>query len=159
MNSESVCVCVCVQGLDALVRSKELELERTLETCRKLEWMKQQSDEKHTLAVRERDGVIQRLQTALHTHSKETEVNTHARLVPDINTDSRKLEPLVGFLRARRVRRSVNGLTYAANTEDPSVPQTLRLLTSLCVYRSSGQCCWEKCLPLTCCRSSRLISL
>ncbi|KAK9980384.1 hypothetical protein ABG768_013749, partial [Culter alburnus] len=62
-----------ITGLDALVRSKELELERTLETCRKLEWMKQQSDEKHTLAVRERDGVIQRLQTALHTHSKETE--------------------------------------------------------------------------------------
>ncbi|CAM4585776.1 unnamed protein product [Leuciscus chuanchicus] len=62
-----------VTGLDALVRSKELELERTLEMCRKLEWMKQQSDEKHTLAVRERDGVIQRLQTALHTHSKETE--------------------------------------------------------------------------------------
>ncbi|XP_067218169.1 myomegalin-like isoform X2 [Chanodichthys erythropterus] len=62
-----------ITGLDALVRSKELELERTLETCRKLEWMKQQSDEKHTLAVRERDGVIQRLQTALHTHSKEAE--------------------------------------------------------------------------------------
>ncbi|XP_039544786.1 myomegalin-like isoform X3 [Pimephales promelas] len=62
-----------VTGLDALVRSKELELERTLETCRKLEWMKQQSDEKHTIAVRERDGVIQRLQTALHTHSKEAE--------------------------------------------------------------------------------------
>ncbi|XP_077101832.1 myomegalin isoform X13 [Siphateles boraxobius] len=62
-----------VTGLDALVRSKELELERTLEMCRKLEWMKQQSNEKHTLAVRERDGVIQRLQTALHTHSKETE--------------------------------------------------------------------------------------
>ncbi|XP_056099603.1 myomegalin-like isoform X3 [Rhinichthys klamathensis goyatoka] len=62
-----------VTGLDALVHSKELELERTLETCRKLEWMKQQSDENHTLAVRERDGVIQRLQTALHTHSKETE--------------------------------------------------------------------------------------
>lgn len=77
------------------MRSKELELERTLETCRKLEWMKQQSDEKHTLAVRERDGVIQRLQTALHTHSKETEVNAHARLVPDINTVSRKLELVI----------------------------------------------------------------
>ncbi|XP_067309039.1 myomegalin isoform X8 [Pseudorasbora parva] len=62
-----------VTGLDALVRSKELELERTLETCRKLEWMKQQSDEKLTLAVQERDGLIQQLQTALHTHSKDTE--------------------------------------------------------------------------------------
>ncbi|KAK7159966.1 hypothetical protein R3I94_006106 [Phoxinus phoxinus] len=62
-----------VTGLDTLVRSKELELESTLETYRKLEWMKHQSDEKHTLAVRERDSVIQRLQTALHTHSKETE--------------------------------------------------------------------------------------
>ncbi|KTG44029.1 hypothetical protein cypCar_00033594, partial [Cyprinus carpio] len=62
-----------ITGLDALVRSKDLDLERTQETCRKLEWMKQQSDEKHTLAVQERDGIIQQLQTALGSHSRESE--------------------------------------------------------------------------------------
>ncbi|XP_050995061.1 myomegalin isoform X3 [Labeo rohita] len=62
-----------ITGLDALVRSKDLDLERTQEMCRKLEWMKQQSDEKHTLAVRERDGIIQQLQTALRSHSRESE--------------------------------------------------------------------------------------
>uniref|UniRef100_A0A8C1VMJ0 Uncharacterized protein n=1 Tax=Cyprinus carpio TaxID=7962 RepID=A0A8C1VMJ0_CYPCA len=62
-----------ITGLDALVRSKDLDVERTQETCRKLEWMKQQSDEKHTLAVQERDGIIQQLQTALGSHSRESE--------------------------------------------------------------------------------------
>uniref|UniRef100_A0A672RKY1 CDK5 regulatory subunit-associated protein 2/Myomegalin coiled coil domain-containing protein n=1 Tax=Sinocyclocheilus grahami TaxID=75366 RepID=A0A672RKY1_SINGR len=62
-----------ITGLDALVRSKDLDLERTQESCRKLEWMKQQSDEKHTLAVQERDGIIHQLQTALHSHSRESE--------------------------------------------------------------------------------------
>ncbi|XP_016110570.1 myomegalin-like [Sinocyclocheilus grahami] len=62
-----------ITGLDALVRSKDLDLERTQESCRKLEWMKQQSDQKHTLAVRERDGIIHQLQTALRSHSRESE--------------------------------------------------------------------------------------
>uniref|UniRef100_A0A673KY19 Myomegalin-like n=1 Tax=Sinocyclocheilus rhinocerous TaxID=307959 RepID=A0A673KY19_9TELE len=62
-----------ITGLDALVRSKDLDLERTQESCRKLEWMNQQSDEKHTLAVRERDGIIHQLQTALRSHSRESE--------------------------------------------------------------------------------------
>ncbi|KAK2900329.1 hypothetical protein Q8A67_008444 [Cirrhinus molitorella] len=62
-----------ITSLDALVRSKDLDLERTQETCRKLEWMKQQSDEKRTLAVRERDAIVQQLQTALRSHSRESE--------------------------------------------------------------------------------------
>ncbi|XP_016312078.1 myomegalin-like isoform X4 [Sinocyclocheilus anshuiensis] len=62
-----------ITGLDALVRSKDLDLERTQESCRKLEWMKQQSDEKHALAVQERDGIIHQLQTALRSHSRESE--------------------------------------------------------------------------------------
>ncbi|XP_043118807.1 myomegalin isoform X3 [Puntigrus tetrazona] len=62
-----------ITGLDALVRSKDLDLERTQEACRKLEWMKQQSEEKHTLAVRERDGIIHQLQTTLRSHSRESE--------------------------------------------------------------------------------------
>ncbi|XP_073788723.1 myomegalin isoform X14 [Danio rerio] len=60
-------------GLDAVLRSKDLELQGALEACRRLEFLKQQSEEKHTLAVRERDGIIKRLQTALHTHTTHTE--------------------------------------------------------------------------------------
>ncbi|XP_026108731.1 myomegalin-like isoform X2 [Carassius auratus] len=62
-----------ITGLDALVRSKDLDLERTQETFQKLEWLKQQSDEKHTFAVQERDGIIQQLQKALRSHSRESE--------------------------------------------------------------------------------------
>ncbi|XP_073713659.1 myomegalin-like isoform X1 [Misgurnus anguillicaudatus] len=62
-----------ITSLDGLVRSKELDLERTQESCQKLKSLKQQSDEKHAHAIRERDSIIHQLQTALHTHSKQTE--------------------------------------------------------------------------------------
>lgn len=57
------------------MRSKELELEQTREACRKTQWLKQQCDEKHSVAVHERDNIIAQLHTTLHTRSKETEVN------------------------------------------------------------------------------------
>ncbi|XP_017351066.1 myomegalin isoform X3 [Ictalurus punctatus] len=69
-----------ITSLDGLMRSKELELEQTQEACRKLQWLKQQCDEKHTVALRERDTVIAQLHTALHTRSKETEDLTAALL-------------------------------------------------------------------------------
>ncbi len=58
------------------MRSKDLDLERTQEACQRLEWMRQQSDEKHTLAVQERNGIIHQLQAVLRSHSRESEV-TH----------------------------------------------------------------------------------
>lgn len=56
------------------MRGKELELEQTQEACRKLQWLKQQCDEKHTITLRERDNIIAQLHTTLHSRSKETEV-------------------------------------------------------------------------------------
>ncbi|XP_026780866.3 myomegalin isoform X4 [Pangasianodon hypophthalmus] len=69
-----------ITSLDGLMRSKELELEQTQEACRKLQWLKQQCDEKHTVALRERDNIIAQLHTTLHTRSKETEDLTAALL-------------------------------------------------------------------------------
>lgn len=57
------------------MRSKELELEQTQEAFRKMGWLKQQCDEKHTVALCERDSIIAQLHTTLQTRSKETEVN------------------------------------------------------------------------------------
>lgn len=57
------------------MRSKELELEQAQESFRKMQWLKQQSDEKHTITLRERDNIIAQLHTTLHARSKETEVN------------------------------------------------------------------------------------
>ncbi|XP_046731991.1 myomegalin-like isoform X1 [Silurus meridionalis] len=69
-----------ITSLDGLMRSKELELEQTQETCRKLQWLKQQCDEKHAAALRDRDNIIAQLHTTLHTRSKETEDLTAALL-------------------------------------------------------------------------------
>ncbi|XP_062843529.1 myomegalin-like isoform X2 [Trichomycterus rosablanca] len=77
-----------ITSLDGLVRSKELELEQTQETCRKLQWLKQQSDEKHKVALRERDNIITHLHSALHKCSKEAEDLTAAltaKLFPNPN--------------------------------------------------------------------------
>lgn len=63
------------------MRSKELELEQAQEACRKLQWLKQQCDEKHTAALRERDNIITQLHTTLHIRSKETEVNINTPII------------------------------------------------------------------------------
>ncbi|KAG5286351.1 hypothetical protein AALO_G00013870 [Alosa alosa] len=62
-----------ITSLDALVRGKELELEQARESSRKLQSLRQECEDKHTLCLRERDSLINQLQTALHTHTKETE--------------------------------------------------------------------------------------
>ncbi|XP_076150236.1 myomegalin isoform X2 [Alosa pseudoharengus] len=62
-----------ITSLDALVRGKELELEQARESSRKLQSLRQESEDKHTLCLRERDSLINQFQTALHTHTKETE--------------------------------------------------------------------------------------
>ncbi|TSQ01593.1 Myomegalin [Bagarius yarrelli] len=69
-----------ITSLDGLMRSKELELEQTRESFRKLQWLKQQSDEKHAVVLRERDDIIAQLHTTLHARSKETEDLTAALL-------------------------------------------------------------------------------
>ncbi|XP_062380200.1 myomegalin-like isoform X2 [Sardina pilchardus] len=62
-----------ITSLDALVRGKELELEQARESSRKLQSLRQESEDTHTLCLRERDNLISQLQTTLHTHAKETE--------------------------------------------------------------------------------------
>uniref|UniRef100_A0A3B3UCP6 Uncharacterized protein n=1 Tax=Poecilia latipinna TaxID=48699 RepID=A0A3B3UCP6_9TELE len=54
-----------ITSLDALVRSKELELEQAAEAYRNLQWLKQKSEEKETTALREKDTIIHQLQAAL----------------------------------------------------------------------------------------------
>ncbi|KAL7842171.1 hypothetical protein SRHO_G00238600 [Serrasalmus rhombeus] len=81
-------------SLDALVRGKELELEQTQEACRKLQWLKQQCDEKHTAALRERDNIITQLHSTLHTRSKETEDLTAALMAKVIPGPNEVVEEL-----------------------------------------------------------------
>uniref|UniRef100_A0A3B3UCA7 CDK5 regulatory subunit-associated protein 2/Myomegalin coiled coil domain-containing protein n=1 Tax=Poecilia latipinna TaxID=48699 RepID=A0A3B3UCA7_9TELE len=60
-----------ITSLDALVRSKELELEQAAEAYRNLQWLKQKSEEKETTALREKDTIIHQLQAALQARSQE----------------------------------------------------------------------------------------
>uniref|UniRef100_A0A665TN85 Uncharacterized protein n=1 Tax=Echeneis naucrates TaxID=173247 RepID=A0A665TN85_ECHNA len=64
-----------ITSLDSLVRGKELELEQAAEAYRNLQWLKQQSEEKERNTLREKDTIINQLQTAhMHNLLKEKEV-------------------------------------------------------------------------------------
>ncbi|XP_061694336.1 myomegalin-like isoform X2 [Syngnathoides biaculeatus] len=67
-----------ITSLDALVRGKEVELEQAAEAYRNLQWLKQQSEEKETNVLREKDAIIGQLQAALQARSKETQDLTAA---------------------------------------------------------------------------------
>ncbi|XP_068197034.1 myomegalin-like isoform X3 [Antennarius striatus] len=67
-----------ITSLDALVRGKELELERAAEAYRNLQWMKQQSEEKERNTQREKDAIINQLQAALQTRNQEAQDLTAA---------------------------------------------------------------------------------
>ncbi|MEQ2174270.1 hypothetical protein GOODEAATRI_006163 [Goodea atripinnis] len=66
------------QSLDALVRSKELELEQAAEAYRNLQWLKQKSEEKEKTALREKDTIIHQLQAALQARTQEMQDLTTA---------------------------------------------------------------------------------
>lgn len=69
------------QSLDALVRSKELELEQAAEAYRNLQWLKQKSEEKEKTALREKDTIIHQLQAALQARSQEMQVSPNTSSV------------------------------------------------------------------------------
>ena len=63
------------------MRGKELDVEQTAEAHRNLQWLQQQSEEREKSTLRERDTLINQLQSALQTRSRETQVNTHTHTV------------------------------------------------------------------------------
>ncbi|XP_031431218.1 myomegalin isoform X3 [Clupea harengus] len=75
-------LCVCanneetITSLEALLRGKGLELEQVCEALRNAQCVHQDSGERHTLGLRERDTLISQLQSSLHTHAKENETLT-----------------------------------------------------------------------------------
>lgn len=73
-----------IKSLDALVRSKELELEQAAEAYRNLQWLEQKSEKEEKNSLREKDAIINQLQAALQTCSQEMQVNTfyHKPVLP-----------------------------------------------------------------------------
>ncbi|XP_031666224.1 myomegalin isoform X5 [Oncorhynchus kisutch] len=69
-----------ITSLDALVRGKELDVEQAAEAHRNLQWLQQQSEEREKSTLRERDTLINQLQSALQTRSRETQDLTAALL-------------------------------------------------------------------------------
>ncbi|XP_071381126.1 myomegalin-like isoform X2 [Centroberyx affinis] len=62
-----------ITSLEVLVRGKGLELEQVCEAWRSVQQQQQESEERQSRSLRERDTLISQLQTALHTRTQEAE--------------------------------------------------------------------------------------
>lgn len=74
-GASSLCLCVC-QSLEVLVRGKALELEQVCDATRNVQRQQQDSEERQSRILRERDAIISQLQAALHTRTQEAQVQT-----------------------------------------------------------------------------------
>ncbi|XP_069050159.1 myomegalin isoform X3 [Lepisosteus oculatus] len=69
-----------ITSLDGMLRVKALELEQVSLSGKNLQWLKQEAEDKHSQSLRERDAIINQLQTSLHSRTKEAEELTAALL-------------------------------------------------------------------------------
>ncbi|XP_041705216.2 myomegalin isoform X1 [Coregonus clupeaformis] len=69
-----------ITSLEVLVRGKGLELQQVCEAWRSVQRHHEDSEERHSRSLRERDTLISQLQNALHTRTKEAEDLTGALL-------------------------------------------------------------------------------
>ncbi|KAM9358453.1 myomegalin [Symphorus nematophorus] len=62
-----------ITSLEVLVRGKALELEQVCDASRSLQRQQQESEERQSRILRERDAIISQLQAALHTRTQEAQ--------------------------------------------------------------------------------------
>ncbi|KAF3690479.1 Myomegalin Cardiomyopathy-associated protein 2 Phosphodiesterase 4D-interacting protein [Channa argus] len=62
-----------ITSLEVLVRGKALELQQVCDALRSVQQQRQESEEKQSRMLRERDAIISQLQTALHTRTQEVQ--------------------------------------------------------------------------------------
>ncbi|XP_058394913.1 myomegalin isoform X3 [Diceros bicornis minor] len=62
-----------MQSMESLLRAKGLEVEQLSATCQNLQWLKEELETKFSHWQKERESIIQQLQTSLHDRNKEVE--------------------------------------------------------------------------------------
>ncbi|KAF5910914.1 hypothetical protein HPG69_000878 [Diceros bicornis minor] len=60
-----------MQSMESLLRAKGLEVEQLSATCQNLQWLKEELETKFSHWQKERESIIQQLQTSLHDRNKE----------------------------------------------------------------------------------------
>ncbi|XP_058235434.1 myomegalin isoform X2 [Hemibagrus wyckioides] len=69
-----------ITSLEVLLRGKSVELEQVSEAWRVSQHVQHECEDRHNYSLRERDTLINQLQTTLHTHTNEAEEFTSALL-------------------------------------------------------------------------------
>ena len=94
-----MCVCVCVcQSLEVLLRARGLAVQQLGEAGRSGRQQQRDSEERQALGLRERDGLLSQLQSALHARSQEAEVLSSPPLLSSPVLSSPLCDPLLSSL-------------------------------------------------------------
>ncbi|MBN3302301.1 MYOME protein, partial [Amia calva] len=136
-----------ITSLDGLLKVKELELEQSSVSCRNLQWLKQEIEERLEHSLRERDAIVAQLQTSLQSRTKEAEELTAVllnkvsvgggELAEELKLRLQLKERLFQEVLADRARqaaqheREVQELLGIISTRDQQIRDTVARLTQV----------------------------
>ncbi|XP_066547810.1 myomegalin isoform X5 [Amia ocellicauda] len=136
-----------ITSLDGLLKVKELELEQSSVSCRNLQWLKQETEERLEHSLRERDAIVAQLQTSLQSRTKEAEELTAVllnkvsvgggELAEELKLRLQLKERLFQEVLADRARqaaqheREVQELLGIISTRDQQIRDTVARLTQV----------------------------
>ncbi|XP_078025176.1 myomegalin isoform X7 [Epinephelus lanceolatus] len=121
-----------ISSLEVLVRGKALELEQVCDAWRNVQRQQQESEERHSSGLRERDGIITQLQAALHARTQEAQ-ELRCTLLAQIQSAPRDvLEELKVRLQLkdRLFQEVLADRTHQAQNHQEQIQDLLRTISS-----------------------------
>uniref|UniRef100_A0A3Q1FTM0 Myomegalin-like n=1 Tax=Acanthochromis polyacanthus TaxID=80966 RepID=A0A3Q1FTM0_9TELE len=120
-----------ITSLEMLMRGKVLELEQVCDAFRNIQQQQQESEERQTRILTERDAIISQLQAALHTRTQEAQ-DLRCSLVAQVQSAPSIMEELkVGLqLKDRLFQEVLADRAYQAQDHQKQVQNLLRTIIS-----------------------------
>ncbi|XP_035799766.2 myomegalin isoform X5 [Amphiprion ocellaris] len=120
-----------ITSLEMLMRGKVLELEQVCDAFRNIKQQQQESEERQTRILTERDAIISQLQAALHTRTQEAQ-DLRCSLVAQVQSAPSIMEELkVGLqLKDRLFQEVLADRAYQAHDHQKQVQNLLRNIIS-----------------------------
>ncbi|KAL7397807.1 hypothetical protein ABVT39_028209 [Epinephelus coioides] len=121
-----------ISSLEVLVRGKALELEQVCDAWRNVQRQQQESEERQSSGLRERDGIITQLQAALHARTQEAQ-ELRCTLLAQIQSAPRDvLEELKVRLQLkdRLFQEVLADRTHQAQNHQEQIQDLLRTISS-----------------------------
>ncbi|CAH2329374.1 myomegalin-like isoform X2 [Pelobates cultripes] len=121
-----------INSLDNLVKAKDLELEQISVAYKNLQWLKQESEEKHRHSLNERQNIVQQLQSSLQDRNQEVETLT-ACLLKSSNLGAGELVEELHICLQRKeelLQKALNATTQQADQHLKEIQELLNTIAS-----------------------------